>query len=270
MVASSDLKGLGDPEGPPVVYAWTPPSPLPHLVPWLAMLVLLLLKPNRTAKAWWIWLPLAMVAASEVAARAMLGFIGSQVVDIFCQVFNSLGFGIAAVWLMAGHLGHRLRFLAFLKILAVAALMSGSCYLVRQDWQEPAMSFGFLIYVGVCVLVAVIGLSLAGLVCRRQYRPFRLVLWLAIFIAGLWLVISVPFFVIAMVTSSGRTPWLEFVRIIGSFVGLTFGMILPFLILAFANGFFGERFKDLLHLRPAGPPPIPVAPPPVLDSRSAF
>ena len=47
VVASSNLKGLGATDGPPVVYHWTPPNPFPRLLPWLATLVLLLLKPNR-------------------------------------------------------------------------------------------------------------------------------------------------------------------------------------------------------------------------------
>jgi hypothetical protein len=263
----NDLKGLGANDGPAVAYTWTPPSLLPQFLPWLAMLGLLLLKPNRTARAWWVWLPLVCVAASEAIARPLLDFIPSDVLIIFGQVFFSLGFGIAAVWLLATFLCHRLRFLVFLKMLGAASALSAFCYLVRQDWGgEPALAFGFLVLVGVCVLVAAIGLSLAGLICRRQYRPFGLTLWLAVFIAGLWLVVSAPFFIIAWVSSRGEAPWLEFVQTIVAFAALTFGMILPYLVLAFANGLFRERLKDLLHLHPASPPPVPVAPPPILNA----
>ena len=234
------------------------------MLPWLAVLGLLLLKPNRTACAWWIWLPLAAVAASDLLARTLLNSIPSQVMDIFCQVFNAFGFGIAAVWLLATGLGHRLRFLVFLKTLGAVGLMSALCYLVRQDFGgEVAMAFAFLIYIGLVVLVAVVGLSLAGLVCRRQYRPCALTLWLAVFITAVWLVITTPFVAIAAVAHGGEAPWLEFLGAILAFAALTFGIFLPFLVLAFANGFFRERLKDLLHLRPFSPPPVPVAPPPI-------
>ncbi len=262
MVASSDLKGLGDTEGPPVVYAWTPPNPLPHLLPWLAMLVLLLLKPNRTAKAWWIWLPLACVAAAEAIVRPRLEFVGSEVLDYFCMGFNSLALGIAAVWLLAPALGHRLRFLVFLKMLCVTAGVSAFCYLVRSEWDGPAL--GFVTLVGVCVLVAVIGLSLAGVVCRRRYRPLALTLWVALFIAALWLLTAAPFAVIVWVSNSNGPSWSEFLGVVLSLAGLTFGMILPFLVLGFASGLFRERLKGLLHLNPAvTEPPVLVSPPPL-------
>ncbi len=262
VVASSDLKGLGDAEGPPVAYQWSPPNPLPRLVPWLAVLVLLALKPNRTGKAWWIWLPVACLAAADAAVHAMLGFIGSEVLDVFGNVFGALGFGIAAVWLLGTYLRHRLRFLAFLRMLAAAAATSAICYLARVDWQERKLALGFLIYVGVCVLVAVIGLNLAALVCRRRYRPVALTMWLVGFVATLWLLIYAPFLVIAVISQGA--PGGEFAGIVASFIALTVGTILPFLILAFANGFFRARLKELLHLRPLDAPPLPGAPPPVL------
>ena len=244
---------------------------LPELLPWLAVLSLLMLKPNRTAHTWWVWLPLVCLATSETIARTLLGSIPSEVRDIFCQTFNSLGFGIAAVWLLTPFLGHRLRFLVFLKMLGAMVAISAMAYLARQDWQEPGLAIGFLVYVGVCVSVAVTGLSLAGLICRRQYRPFALTLWAAVFIMALWLVISAPFFVIALVSSGGEAPWLEFVGFILAFAALTFGVILPFLVLAFANGFFRERLKQLFHLGEATcPPPILAAPPPVLSPPNAI
>jgi hypothetical protein len=231
------------------------------------VLGLLLLKPNRTAQVWWIWLPLALVAASEFLARAALDFIPSQVLEIFCQLFNSLGFGIAAVWLVANWLGHRLRFLVFLKVLAAMIVMTGFCFVVRQDFSEGGLeTLGFAIYGGVCVLIATVALSLAGLLCRRRYRPVALTLWLAVGIAAILLAITTPFMAIASVASGGEAPWGEFLGGILVFAALTFGMFVPFLVLAFANGLFRERLKDLLHLRPASPPPVPAEPPPILSA----
>ena len=38
--------------------------------------------------------------------------------------------------------------------------------------------------------------------------------------------------------------------------GFSFGVVLPFLVLSFANGFYRERLKGLLHLGAAAPPPM--------------
>jgi hypothetical protein len=240
-----------------VAYTWAAPSLLPQVLPWLAVLVLLMLKPNRTARAWWIWAPLACVAGIDAGLRPALEFIPSGVLRIFCHTFNSLAFGIAAAWLLAPYLQNRLRFFVFLKMLLTVAVMSAGAYLVRLDWEELGIALGFLVFVGLCVLVAVAALSLAGLVCRRQYRPVRLTLWLVVLVAALWVLISAPFFLFAVLIQGG--PGLDFVQAVLTFVVLTFVGLLPFLALAFANGLYRERLKQLLRLE--GPEVPPVIPP---------
>jgi hypothetical protein len=42
--------------------------------------------------------------------------------------------------------------------------------------------------------------------------------------------------------------------------GLSFGVLLPFLLLSFANAFYRQRLIHLLLLAPKPPPPPPVAP----------
>ncbi len=49
---------------------------MPPLLPWLAILALLALKSNRGWSAWWIWLPLAGLAAGWHYLE--LGIEGSQ------------------------------------------------------------------------------------------------------------------------------------------------------------------------------------------------
>jgi len=39
-----------------------------------------------------------------------------------------------------------------------------------------------------------------------------------------------------------------------SMAGLAFGGLLPFLVLSFADAFYRERLKHLLHLTPPAPP----------------
>jgi hypothetical protein len=46
--------------------------------------------------------------------------------------------------------------------------------------------------------------------------------------------------------------------------GISFGVLLPFLVLSFGNGFYRERLKGLLHLGGALAPPVITAPPSVV------
>jgi len=251
----SDLGGLGAKEGAPATYFYTPASLGPQVLPWAAILLLLLLKPNRTGRAWWIWLPLLCIPAIEHGLMPQMNFLPSEPTNMFCQIFDSLAFGIAAVWLLSPYLQDRVRFLAFLKMLVATAGFSAVAFLVQQDWLEEHLVFGGLIFICVGALVLMGALSLAGLICRRRYLPLRLLLWLFVLILGGWLVIAGPF-AILMSASGGGGEWLEFLTVVVALAALTFVIGLPFLILAFANAFFGERLKTLLQLGREAPPPI--------------
>jgi hypothetical protein len=250
---------LGESEGAPVEFDWVPPSPLPGLIPWLGVLLLLALPFNRATKAWWIWVPLLVVTASESLFRPQLEFIPSSVLTIFCLAFNSLAFGTAAVWLLAPHLHHRLRFVGFLKLLGMVAGATILAYLVRADWDSPAEAVGFLFVVGIFALVAAVSLRLAGLTSRGRYQPLALALWLAVLVAGLWMLIASPFVLLAAATGNSN-DWPELLQVLLSFATLTYAVLLPFLVLAFANSWYRERLKALLGLSQAGLTP-PTAPP---------
>jgi hypothetical protein len=259
VVASAGLGALGDTEGPPVYYDWVPASPLPPLIPWLTLLVLLALPSNRTLKAWWIWAPILLLAASEPVFRPLLDFIPSGAFAMFHLAFNSLAFGIAAIWLLAEPPSHRLRFVMFLKMTCIAAAMSSLAYLVRADWESPGEAFGFMVFLGVSLIVTVTALSLAGLICRRRYRPIVLVSAFALLCTALWLLITLPFFLLAMVASGGG-DWAEFVQALLTFASLNIAVLLPFLVLAMANTLYRRRLVTLLHLcelAGALPPPPP-------------
>jgi hypothetical protein len=260
VVASADLGGLGDREGTPVEYEWVPPSPLPRLLPWLGVLLLLALAANRTAKAWWIWAPLLLLTVGENAARPLLGFIPSSVFALFCLAFNSLAFGVAGVWLLAPQLNHRLRFVVFLKMLGVVAGFSAVAYLVRADWEAPAEAVGFVVFLAICVLIAVTGLALAGLLCRGRYRPVDLTIWLAVAVAVLWLLVASPFVLLASAAGNSG-DWTELAQALLSFAGMTYAVVLSFLVLAFASGFYRLRLITLLRFSDAAsalptPPPV--------------
>jgi hypothetical protein len=63
-----------------------------------------------------------------------------------------------------------------------------------------------------------------------------------------------------MMASPGNVPVRVLFAVVGVALGITFGTLLPFLLLSFASGFYRERLKDLLHLGGATAPPV-ITPP---------
>ena len=241
-------------------YTWVLPGIAPLLLPWLVILVLLALKPNRCAAAWLIWLPLGCVIAFTLAPLPIL----PEGTDFFLDVIGALAIGVAAVWLLTNYLRQQHRLLTFLCLLLALAGFSLLAAMAKQGLSLlsiESLQIGIVLAVG--VLASAVALSLAGLICRGRYRPAGLCLWLLILLAGVWLMISAPFFVIALVASSSGIPWSEFFFPVLAVAAVNFATLLPFLILSSASPFFRERLKALLHLKPEAPPrlnaPLPDA-----------
>jgi len=258
IVAVSDLGGLGAKEGDPVSYHWTVPSLIPSLLPWLAVLLLLLTKPNRCGRAWWIWLPLGCVAAMEQLSQSAFEFLPSGTADMFLEMAGSLAFGVAAVWLLAHQLARSHRLVTFLCLAPTLAGFSLFSFLVRQDWTGDGASLVLVMLVplAVSVLVVALAILLAGLACRSRYRPLGLYLWIFLSLLALWLVMLTPFFAFAMIVSGGRLPWQEFFVVVLVLTAAGFVTLFPFLVLSSANSLFRERLKVLLHVKPEAPPPL--------------
>ena len=261
VVAYADLGGLGLKQGAPVVYDWVAPSAIPRVLPWVAILALLLLKPNRCASAWWIWVPLALVGGVASAPESVLGLLPPSQLEMFLEVVGALGFGVAAVWLLSSYLGWKHRMLAFLGVLLALGVFSLLAYMIGRGWGEiRGQTVAMVTSLAASALVISVALTLAGLLCRGRYGGARLSLWLVGVLIALWLLVIGPFFVVAVISSGGRVPLLAVLPVIGVAVGISFGVMLPFLVLCFVNGFYRERLKGLLHLGAVTAPP-PVIPP---------
>jgi uncharacterized membrane protein len=115
-----------------------------------------------------------------------------------------------------------------------------------------------------------LALTLAGLLCRGRYCWLRLSLWLLATLAGLWLLITGPLFIIGLVASGARLNLLALFPLVLGATATTFGLMLPFLVLAFVNAFYQERLKGLLHLGGSVQPPVLTPPtPPVPEVAGA-
>jgi hypothetical protein len=259
IVASSDLGGLGPREGLPVTYNWVLPSLAPLLLPWLVILGLLALKPNRCAAAWWIWPPAGCLAVLTQASLALF----SPGADFFPDVIAALTAGLAAVWLLSNYLRRRHRFMTFLCLLLALAGFSALAFVSQQSGSfaiEETLQGGIVLAAG--VLISSVALSLDGLICRGRYRAVRLYGWLLLLLAVLWLGIATPLFVLQFGASGGMIGWTVFFVVVLAAAVVHFVTLLPFFILSSASPFYRERLKGLLHVKPETQPliaPLPEA-----------
>ena len=283
IAASWGLGGLGATEGPPLTCNWTTAGLVPQLLPWLAILVLLALKPNLGWSAWWIWLPLAGLVAGwhclELALqRSDTGSLQGMLV-VFLNVPVALAFGVAALWLLAPCLGRGHRFRTFLGILAVLVVFIVFSFAARAGWGlgvEPiaslldprhcaatahagVMGLPFLVPLTMPAPGLAAALVLCGLACRGRYRPFGLYLWLFLSLLVVWVGVPVLLQVLCRVASPGSVEYALFIGSGPLMVAVTYATLLPFLILSSASPFFRERLKALLQVKPEERPAMGVA-----------
>jgi hypothetical protein len=236
------------------------------VLPWLAVLLLLLLKPNRCGEAWWILAPAACVSAAASVAQSGLPFIPSSQSAFLGGAVGAVGFGLAAVWLVAGYLGWKHRALAWVAILLTLAAFSFLSFGIAQaaEGMSGETAAGAIVFaVGSAVIS--LAITLAGLVCRGRYRPLGLCLWLLVALLVAWGLIMGPLFLFA----GGHIPLLAFMGVVLIGSALSFGTLLPFLILSFISAFYHARLKDLLHLGRETAPPVLAPPMPAAAATAA-
>jgi hypothetical protein len=256
---------------------------VPQLLPWLAVLCLLALKPNRGWSAWWIWLPLACLAAGCYALRLALqgapnAMVGSAL-GMLLEVPLALAFGLAALWLLAPYLCQGHRFRNFLGILAVLVAFIMFSFAARAGWglgvesiaslldprhcaataNAGVLGLPFLVPLVLPALGVAVAIVLCGLACRGRHRPFGLYLWLFLSLLVVWVGVPALVQLLCRIAAPGS---IEYALLLGSgplMVAVSFATLLPFLILSSASPFFRERLKALLHVKPEAPPAIGAA-----------
>ena len=218
------------------------------------MLLLLIPKHNRSLRALWIAAPLAFSLAIVSLFSAVPG-IRSDAPDGLFGILGAALFGLAATWLLSPYLKRRERFLTFLGVLATMGLFSLFTCAVAQPPDRDSNLGYILIGVAVVALLLSVAINLAGWSCRSRYARRRLSLWLILWIMAGWLVV---FVVMSRIERPG--PLLEMATAFAIFCVVSFGLLLPFLLLSFASAFYRERLMELLRLADAAPPSAPQPP----------
>ncbi len=232
-----------------------PGSLFPGVVPWLAILGLLLLRRNREAAAWWVLLPLICSYAFQPLLRSLLSTFLNQPWDWFEIAAKALAFGVAAAWLVSGYLAWRHRFLAFLGQFLFMAGFGALALACTIDWDTDFELPVTATMLGISSLAVSLALTFAGLLCRRQYRPVRLSICIVLGLLVFSFLITAPIFVFAMIASGQPAIW-EFVSGILTLVIICVGVLAPFVVLSFASEFYRERLTGLLKIGQPEPPPV--------------
>lgn len=274
--AYADLGGLGTKQGPPVAFVWRMPNLLPLLLPWLAVLALLALPSNRNARAWWIWAPLAVLALLGTGLGLVAVAADNEGLSFMVQTDFASAFGLAAVWLLGAGLARRGRALSIVLMALAFAAVSLLAFVVSPMWEqlldlrryEPTILLYLVMFWIAGGTVFASGLNLTGLMCRKRFSRRRVSLWLLPWLWAMWLVAGGLLACVMRLFFNDSIEWNGL--LVGSTVLtlLSFGMILPYLILSFACSFYRERLKNLLRLPTIESSPAAPIPPPVVESSS--
>jgi hypothetical protein len=259
-VATQELGDLGARESRPAVVQWRWHYHVPSLGVWALLVALLVLvKPNRHAQAWLIWLPILAVLLGWSMLTRLLS-LSPQTADPMGSFLTALAASWATVWLLAPWLARR-RFPAAFAIALAAMLAVGGLYyysVYGSSGDAELFMLGLLYAVGVLSLL--VATSLGAYFCRPSYEVRRFIAW-----SLLWTVV-VPVLSIPLVVLGSALFWAagtgEFVGILlmalisslvgGGVLGMAIYLLnLPFLVLAIRNPFFAARFQETLRLTPA-------------------
>ena len=253
-MATADLGGLGANEGPPVLQRWSGMSGnlsavlSPRVVPWLAILGLCLLKPNRHGQVWWVWLPLFVTAGLGPGFARCAWPSDQESREIYQSLLMALGFGWAGMLLLAPaapwprRLGRFAGLLLGLGVFALLGLAFG------RDWGQGIFSELTDMACAVMLQFMVFGLaaalSFAGWFTRRRFTTPAFLGWTVLWLILVWLALAVPY--AALNVLGGSQALVAVLAIAGSGSLISFVVTLPFLVLAAANPLYRQRLQQIV------------------------
>lgn len=247
-MASCDLGDLGPKDGKPVSYYWNPLYNVLGALPWLLLvLTFILLKENRTPQAFWILMPIVLWRLAWMLFASLM-HIPSQAGAIFVSLIDCLLIALAINGLLAQRIGNRNRFATWLLGWGVFAVVYGAV-VVNLGFGSDTVQASIIM--GITAAALMIGFALAGLLCRRKWRPVRFSLWLVLW---LWVLSAVSFLSVMLVVAAINNFSIagELLQVL--IVSLVFTAImaiglLPFEILFFKNSFWRKRFEALFGIK---------------------
>lgn len=237
----------------PVSIKWYPFYRYPALSLWAVFIVVLLVTEARNSRAWLILLPAAAIHAMWLLIKSICSFSPSEA-QVLGQIFIPLYIGVAVLFTLAHKLTRPSRLASFLlaaAVLAFAGLASFFAYNFggTDIFEQVRTTFIFYAVLAAAFLLA---LTITAFFCRNRYTRLRFAAW--ILCASLLLTVIFTF---VYVWYDFQPSDLDYVfEVLGVGVGLglgLYGIVLPFMILAFTSSFHRRRFYNCLRLPPVPP-----------------
>lgn len=242
IVAGCDIGSLGPKEGQPILYSWSPLYAVLGVVFWVPLvLAYVLFKENRRPAALWILLPAAGFYAAFSVVAALTN-MPSDIRGLFISIINTIAVSFCLVWLLAGRIGGRHRFVAAILALLIFAGMAGLALINVGDSNYIA---ALTIFTGITFGVYTIALTIATMLSRKRMTGLRFSLWA---IPGCLIGTAIPFSVILIIEMmQNRDAGMVWQFLLQTLAGAAFfyAVLLPFLILFFVNGFWRQRFEAI-------------------------
>ncbi|MHC4369884.1 MAG: hypothetical protein ACYSW8_19915 [Planctomycetota bacterium] len=253
IVPTADIGVHGPADGAATLFHWKWYYGPVRFTMWLLVgLAIVLVKANRNARALVILAPLLAVIVLWVLARAALPPDSGSRMGFNLLVF-SVTAGLTLLWLLAHKLGSCKPLITLLLALAIMAGVN-TIGIISHDMHD--LQFGgdaevAIIMLSLFELGMLFGFIRAARACRRScsLRRFmtRLGFWILLCSVGLMFVFWLFGFLLQRGHDLGDLPECLFG---GGFLGLLIFMVnIPFIVLAFHNSFFGERFRSCLRLK---------------------
>jgi len=214
--------------------------------------VVLLAAQARNWKAWLILLPAFAIHALWLLIKTISSF--SSETALLAQIFIPLYIAIALLFALADRLARPNRFASFLLAAAVLALAGLASFLAYNFGGTVISEYVRIPLTFYATLAAafLFALTITAFFCRKRYSHIRFLAWLLC-----WAVVLTIAFICIFGWYDYRPVGLDDVfeiLVIGAIFGVClFGVVLPFMILAFTSSFYRRPFYNCLRLPPVSP-----------------
>jgi len=172
---------------------------------------------------------------------------------------SSIPMGLAALWLLSyklKRLGGGSTFFAATGIATTAAFITAVC---SSGLDPQTATAGSLLRYLAGALAVLLGMTLSRRVCGRHYTAGRFMSWLLLWLVVMFMCLMVPpAIMMASVMRMVMGAWVSvFPLIVGGTMSAAgvYILLLPFMILAFRNSLYRERFESIFRFATAGSGP---------------
>jgi len=215
------------------------------MLPWLTLIILLLLRPNREWKAWLVIIPLIVVYLGLFLLERVLALIPSEASPVIAW----LGLGLTLLLLLSFKLKSLPRMVSFL--LAVAIMM-GAWVLGILSYTSLSLSSDVLIYLliyGLGSIILLSGLGTARFFNRKQNTFGWFIVRHPVWHLSVSMVCGLMTYVVLILFGAPH-GWAGGMIIEGLIIGVVAGLVLycvsfPFLLFAFHSSVYRARLDSV-------------------------